>query len=314
MTRMLSTLAAGLLALFVLVACAPGAAEQDPPAHRTDALRVVTSFTLLEDMVRAIGGDLVEVHNLVPTGTDPHEYEPLPADLAATVNADLLVLNGLGLEGGDTGWAMRLVAAAELSADRVIEVAHDVTPLYVGRSEGEAQINPHAFVAPGVGVQMAEAIRDGLRQADPVNAARYEGQAETYIAELEAIEAEYDSQLGEIPAASRVLVTSERAFQYLANEYAIEELYLWEIDTEESGSAQQLMRLIDQLREQPAPHLIVESNVDRRPLEMVSEETGIPIFERVIYSDEIGGEGSPGANSYLEYLEYNLRVLVEALK
>lgn len=322
MMRLLRLCALGCAALLTLVACTAepsgeGADTQAPSPPTTPAagepLTVVTSFTILEDMVRAIGGDLVEVHNLVPTGTDPHEYEPLPDDIRATADADLLLYNGLNLEGGEGGWFSRLTDAASQPEAGIVEVSEHITPRYLGEGEADEQVNPHAFIDPGVGAEMARVIARALQDADPEHAETYRERGEAYIADIEAIEAEYAERLGAIPDQERVLVTSERAFQYLAAEYGITELYIWEIDTDENGSAQQIIALVEALRDQPVRYLVMESNKDPRPMQMVSEEVDIPMFERPIYSDEIGGSEGGQASTYLDYLSHNLDVLAEAL-
>lgn len=312
--RALLTAAPALITVPLLLgACTQAADNGEPPASGEEPLRVVTSFTILENMAEEIGGDLIEVHNLVPTGTDPHEYEPLPEDTKAVGDADLLIMNGLNLEGGDAGWFARLTESVGTDPDTVIIASHEVEPMMIGEGTAESEINPHAFIDPTVGIMMAEAIRDGLIAHDPEHEAEYTERANVYLDELEKIEAEYREGLDAIPEDQRVLVTSERAFQYLADRYDLTEYYIWEIDTEENGSAEQLTRLISELKEVEVPYLIIESNVDTRPMETISEETGIPIFEDPIYSDEIGDAEHPEANTYAKYLEYNLRVLTAAL-
>ena len=304
-------LAASVLA--VLVACTSAPADSEVPTGAArDPLRVVTSFTILEDMVRAIGGDFVTVHNLVPTGTDPHEYEPLPDDIRAAVDADLLVSNGLNLEGGEEGWFARLVTAAGQSPEHVVEVSRDIPPMYLGKG-GDEQINPHAFIDPGAGLIMAETIRDALMRADPDRASIYSDRGAAYIAEIDAIRMDYEEQLAQIPEERRILVTSERAFQYVAEAYGLTERFIWEIDTDEKGSVGQIIDLVEALRDEPVRYLVMESNKDRRPMEMVSEELDLPIYPEPIYSDEIGGSASSVASTYLTYLEHNLGVLVGAL-
>ena len=297
------------LTLTGCTAALPGSVGPNDP----DQLRVVTSFTIIEDMVQAIGGDLVTVHNLVPTGTDPHDYDPLPDDIRAATDADLLLSNGLNLEGGDDGWFARLATAAQQPADRVVEAAGDISPRYLGEGESDAQVNPHAFADPAAAIVMAETIRDTLMRVDPSQAPVYASQGEAYIAEIEAIQHAYAEQLGRIPLDQRVLVTSERAFQYLAATYDLTERFIWEIDTDENGSVQQIIALAESLRAHPVPFLVIESNKDSRPMEMVSAEIDIPIYPVPIYSDEIGGSPQGGPGTYLGYLEHNLEVLTGAL-
>lgn len=313
-------IATGIAALVVgsltLAACTaqtpePGPIlEPDPHVETEQPLKVVTSFTILEDMVHALGGDRVEVHNLVPTGTDPHEYEPLPDDIRAAADADLLLFNGLNLEGGRDGWFTRLARAAGQPAERIIEVSRGVPPLYLGDGGSDDLINPHAFIDPAMGELMAGVIREALMRADPENAEVYRERGAAYFAELAKIRAAYDAELGAIPAERRILVTSERAFQYLAATYGLQEYFIWQIDTEENGSAKQIIALVEALRDLPVRYLVMESNKDPRPMQMVAEELDIEIFELPIYSDEIGAEG---ADTYLLYLEHNLEVLTGAL-
>lgn len=313
MKRLLGVLVAVPMLMLMGCTASDGSAVTGDAEQPAETLKAVTSFTILEDIVESIGGEYVEVHNLVPTGTDPHEYEPLPADLKAVSNADVLFFNGLNLEGGDNGWFARLEASAAPADSTVVEVSRDIEPMHLGEEGADSQVNPHAFIDPNVGIEMAKAVRDGLIEADPAHTDAYEKQAEAYLEKLADIEQRYADTFSAIPEAERVLVTSERAFQYLADRYGLTEYYIWQIDTEENGSGQQLVTLIEQLQGVDVKHLIVESNVDRRPMEMVSAETGVPIFERPIYSDEIGGDDAPEANTYLRYLEYNLGVFGEAL-
>src|SRR5690625_1650269 len=276
-----------------------------------EPLRVVTTFSVLKDIAGQVGGDLVEIHSMVPMGTDPHEYQPLPRDIIAATRADVLFWNGLDMETGD-GWFRGLVEVAGKSLDggRVFEMSAGVEPLYLNEGN-QVAVNPHAFLSPRNGIIYAENALAGLQAVDPDNAGVYAERAADYIAELEAWEARYAEALGAIPAEERILVTSERAFQYLAADYGLREGYLWEIDTDEQGTPQQLASLIRFVRENRPAGLLVETNVDVRPMETVSRETGVPIVGR-IYSDELGPEGSPG-EAYVSYLAYNLETLLKAM-
>lgn len=278
-----------------------------------DPLQVVTSFTIIADVANEIGGDDIDIHNLVPTGTDPHEYEPLPEDIKKATDADILFYNGLNLEGGEQGWFFKMVDSVHQDEDKIFSVTEQVEPMYLSGEDGkDEEINPHSFIDPANGIKMAEDMRDAFVEIDPDNADNYKERAEEYLSRLEEINEEYEQKLGEIPEDERYLVTSERAFQYMADHFGLEEGFIWEIDTEENGSPKQIKSLVSYLQDNEVPVLFVESNVDERPMETVSKESGVPIYEKPIYSDEIGKAGDE-VDTYVKYLNYNIDVMSKGL-
>jgi len=304
MKNVLKWMAITMTAIFVLTAC-NGDDQTNGDNSSDKPLQVITTFTLLEDMVEQIGGDRVEIHNLVPIGTDPHEYEPLPADMAAAEDADVLFYNGLNLEGGDTGWFAKLVDSVGQKDDAIFEVSTGVDPQYLTSTEGETEINPHGFLDPNVGIKMTENTRDALVKIDPDHKEIFEENAEAYLETLREIDQEYKDKISDIPEENRILVTSERAYQYMAHSYGLEEGYVWAVDTEEGGTPEQIKALISFIAEHHPPVLFVESNVDTRPMETVSAETGVEIFEETLFSDEIGTPGEEG-DTYIKFLQYNI--------
>lgn len=317
MRNKLSLFFIAVLSIIVLAACGgddnQGATEDTQDEGNSEKIQAVTSFTIIEDMVKEIGGDLVDVYNLVPTGTDPHEYEPLPDDTKAATDADVLFYNGLNLEGGDEGWFAKMMDAVNQDWEVAYQLAENVEPMYITSEDGkEEEINPHAFLDPVVGIEMAEKARDALIEIDPDNEATYEENAEEYLEKLIDLDEQYKTRIDEIPEENRVLITSERAYQYLADRYGLEEGYIWAIDTEENGSPEQIKELLAFLEETPAPVLFVETNVDTRPMETISKESGIEIFGE-IFSDEIGEPGEEG-DTYVKYLQFNIDVIHDGLK
>jgi len=277
-----------------------------------DKLHVISSFTILSDIVRQIGGERVEVYNMVPTGTDPHDYVPFPKDVKATTDADLLVKNGLNLEGGDNGWFAKLVRTTNQNKDRVYQLTKGVEPMYLKSKDGrKEEINPHAFLNPVVGIQIAKNARDALIEVDTDHEEGYRQRATKYIDLLKDFDEEYQTKINEIPEEDRILVTSERAFQYLAAEYGLKEGYIWAIDTQDNGTPEQIKSLLSFLKEYKPPVLFVETNVDKRPMRTVSSESGIEIYGP-IYSDEIGEPGEE-VDTYEKYLRYNLRQIYNGL-
>ncbi len=306
--------AAVMAIMFILAACGgeEKGATGDDGGNGNGKLQVVTSFTILKDMAEQIGGEHVSIHNLVPTGTDPHEYEPLPEDIKKATDADVLLYNGLNLEGGKEGWFFKMIDSVGQDEANVFSVTDDVDPMYIGGGEHEKEINPHAFIDPDAGIKMAKSIRDAFIEVDPDRKEEYEKQAAAYVDRLTEIEKEYDKKMSEIPEEERILVTSERAYQYLADHYGLKEGFVFEIDTEENGTPKQIKNLVSFIEDNDTPVLFVESNVDPRPMKTVSEESGVPIYDKPIYSDEIGEQGEE-VDTYVKYLNYNLKILYDGL-
>lgn len=298
-----------LLAFTLLLgACSPK--EHDKVNEK---IQIVSSFTIITDMAKEIGGDLVNVHNLVPTGTDPHEYEPMPDDIKAATDADLLFYNGLNLEGSKQGWFFKMIDSVNQNLDKVFPLSTGVEPKYlIGEGGKEEEINPHSFISPKVGIIMARNLGDILIEFDPENKEIYENNTRTYLEKLNEIDLKYSNIIDSIPDERKLLVTSERAFQYMTEAYGLREAYIWEIDTEELGTTEQIKDLIDLLNKEAPPVLFLESNVDTKPLEVVSRETGIPIYKEKIYSDEIGKKGE-SVDSYIKFLEHNIRIIEDGL-
>ena len=303
------------LAVFMLAACGNDDKGKTNATGGEDEgkLKVVTSFTIIADMAREIGGDAVDVYNLVPSGTDPHEYEPLPDDIKAATNTEILFYNGLNLEGGEHGWFFKMMDTVNQKDENIYSLTERVEPKYLSGDGGrDEEINPHAFIDPAVGVKMAEDLRDALIKKHPSDKDAIKERGDAYVQRLKEIDKEYETRINDIPEENRTLVTSERAFQYLNDHYGLKEAFIWEIDTEENGSPAQIKALVKFVQEHKVPVLFVESNVDTRPMETVSKETGVPLASKMIYSDEIGNPGQE-IDTYVKYLNYNIDLIHDEL-
>lgn len=288
--------------------------KSDSSADNQSPLKVVTTFTIIEDIANEIGGDKIEVYNLVPTGAAPHEYEPLPTDMKKTSDADILFYNGLNLEGGKSGWFFRMINSVGQKQENAYSLTKGVNPMYLTDGEGRnEEVNPHSFINPVVGIIMAQNICDVLIERDPAHKNYYEKRTASYLEKLHDIDKEYKNKINDIPEERRILVTSEHAFQYMTQQYGLKEAFIWSIDTEETGSPEQIKALISFIKQHNVPMLFVESNVDQRPMQMVSLETNVPISKTPIYSDEIGKPGET-VDSYLKFLQHNINLIHEALK
>ena len=125
MRRFLKYIIISSITLVLCAACGQNNKNTNDRTDKEQPLKVVTTFTILQDIAREIGGDDVEIHNLVPTGTAPHEYEPLPIDMKKTSDADILFYNGLNLEGGKNGWFFRMINSVGQKEDNIYIALHN---------------------------------------------------------------------------------------------------------------------------------------------------------------------------------------------
>lgn len=305
--KLLKLIVVSAMAALLLSAC-----SREKEGADNDKIHLVATFSILTDILNEVGGDQVDVHSMVPIGTDPHEYEPLPEDIKKAADADAIFFNGLNLEGGKTGWFSKLINSVGKDEKDVYELMAGVEPNYITTEDGrDEEINPHAFLDPIVGIQMVENARDALTEIDPDNKDVYEKNADALLKELHEIDELYKEKISEIPEEHRILVTSERAYQYMTERYGLQEGFLWDIDTEEIGTPRQIKNLVNFIKEHDVPALFVETNVDKRPMETVSKETGVDIAAE-LYSDELGKPGTDGG-TYIKFLRYNIEKIHEGL-
>ncbi|HTO16855.1 MAG TPA: zinc ABC transporter substrate-binding protein [Edaphocola sp.] len=299
----------GLLAFTSLISCNTNEETIDVGGK----IKVLSSFSIISDIVKEIGGEKVVIHNLVPIGQAPHEYEPKPNDVKFTANADMIIYNGLNLEGGESGWFFKLIHSLNKRNVKVFEASKGVTPIYLKDEKDQSEINPHAFINPKVGSIIADNIKNALIKTDPQNTSYYQKNANDYIQKLNEIEQLYRLQLGSLPMENKVFIASELAFQYLTKEYNLKEGCIWKIDTDKNGTPDQLKSAIKFIEANKPPVLFVESNVDPRPMETISNATGVSIYKNSVLSDELGKAGKEGS-TYIKYLEYNLETIYNGLK
>ncbi|WP_083389129.1 metal ABC transporter solute-binding protein, Zn/Mn family [Planococcus maritimus] len=301
------------LLLMALLAGCTGNEEQDASANGgEDTLQVVTTYSILYDIVKNIGGDQIEIHSLAPIGSNPHEYEPLPQDLQKTTDADLVFYNGLNLEAGNS-WFEKLLDTSGKAGEAapVYRLSEGVEPMYLTTEGKEGEEDPHAWLDIQNGVQYAENARDAFIEIDPDHQDIYEQNAEAYISQLEELHQEAVDQYSKIPQDERVFVTSEGAFKYFSKAYDFQAEYIWEINQENQGTPNQITRVLDIIEEQNIEGLFLETSIDPRSMEMVARETGVDIKGKV-FTDSIGKPGEDG-DTYLKMMQWNIDTILEGL-
>ena len=276
----------------------------------SNQLRVVTTNSILEDMVRQVAGDKVALHSIVARGVDPHEYEPKPTDISETTQADVIFHNGLNLETGGSGWFSKLIKTAhKKDREQVFEASDAVTPLYLTTNQSEQ--DPHAWLDLGNGIRYVETITAVLKAKDPKHANYYQERSDTYLAKLKKLDAAAKEKFLDIPEKQRLLVTSEGAFKYFSKAYHVIPAYIWEINTESQGTPEQMAEVLSKIKASEVKGLFVETSVSPKSMEQVSKETGLPIQSK-IFTDSLAKKGQMG-DTYYDMMKWNLGKIYQGL-
>jgi manganese/iron transport system substrate-binding protein len=296
----LSSCVGGLGALaMVVVALATGAPAQAAAAKK----RVVTTFTIIQDMAQNVAGNAAIVESITKPGAEIHGYEPTPQDIVKAQKADLVLWNGLNLE----RWFERFFGNLKNVPSAVL--TEGITPLGIEEGPYTGKPNPHAWMSPRNAVVYVENIRKALVKLDPANAATYNANARAYTEKFTAIELSVSAELGKIPVGQRWLVSSEGAFPYLARNFEMKELFLWAVNADQQGTPQQVRKVIDGVRAHKIPVVFSESTVSDKPSRQVAIETGAR-YGGVLYVDSLTDAKGP-APTYLRLMDYNAKTIVK---
>jgi zinc/manganese transport system substrate-binding protein len=278
-------------------------------------IKAVATFSILGDLVRQVGGDDVDVSVLVGPDGDAHVFQPSPADARTIADANIVFVNGLGLE----GWMARLVKASGAKAPTVtvstgIRTLRGEEPGGKGaRAHGHdhGTLDPHAWQDVANAKIYANNIRDALVKADPEGRARYEQNASTYLQKLDALDVEVREMLARIPPANRRVITTHDAFGYYSRAYGITFVAPQGISTEAEASSRDVARIIRQIKAEKVPAVFLENISDSRLISQIARETQTKIGEKV-YSDSLSKADGPAA-TYIDMIRHNTRAFASAL-
>lgn len=304
------------LALAVALAPAVGvstvalAAQPEP----NQPVLVVATISILADMVRQVGGSNVDVKSLVGPGGDAHVYQPTPADAQTIAQAQVVVENGLGLE----GWIDRLIQASGTKAQIVIASA-SVKPQTMEDEDqkgpdGKPKVitDPHAWQNLANGSLYAQAIGDALAKADPLHADSYHSRAKAYAQKIMELDAQVREQIKSVPQAKRKIITTHDAFGYFGRAYGVTFLAPEGISTDSEPTAAAMGKLADQIKREHIKALFLENMTDPRLLQTLAKEAHATIGATV-YSDSLSPQDGP-APTYLDMFRHNVPAFVAAMK
>lgn len=292
-----------LLALFSLT----GIAHVHAQEKQQEKLNVVTSFSILGDLVRSIGGDQVDVATLVGPGGDAHVYTPTPADAKRVSEAKLVIINGLGFE----GWLPRLIKASG-GKPSVVTASTGVAPRKLADDgHGHVDADPHAWQSVANVKTYVMNIRDALIAADASGVSAYLTNADAYLAELDTLDREVREAVAKLPAERRKVISTHDAFGYFAQAYGIAFIAPQGVSTESEASARDIAAIVRQIKAQKIPAVFLENVADPRLMRRIASETGATIGG-TLYSDSLTDEKGD-APTYIGMVRHNIKALTSAL-
>ncbi|MDU5009033.1 MULTISPECIES: metal ABC transporter substrate-binding protein [Haemophilus] len=268
--------------------------------------KVVTTFTVIQDIAQNVAGDAATVESITKPGAEIHEYEPTPKDIVKAQSADLILWNGLNLE----RWFERFFQ--NIKDKPAVVVTEGITPLSIYEGPYKDAPNPHAWMSPSNALIYVENIKNALVKYDPQNADTYQKNAVAYAEKIKQLDKPLREKLAQIPANQRWLVTSEGAFSYLAKDYDLKEGYLWPINAEQQGTPQQVRKLINLVKKNHIPVVFSESTVSAKPAQQVAKESGAK-YGGVLYVDSLSAADGP-VPTYIDLLNVTVSTIVKGFE
>ena len=268
--------------------------------------KVVTTFTVIQDIAQNVAGDAATVESITKPGAEIHEYEPTPKDIVKAQSADLILWNGLNLE----RWFERFFQ--NIKDKPAVVVTEGITPLSIYEGPYKDAPNPHAWMSPSNALIYVENIKNALVKYDPQNADTYQKNAAAYAEKIKQLDKPLREKLAQIPTDQRWLVTSEGAFSYLAKDYDLKEGYLWPINAEQQGTPQQVRKLIYLVKKNHIPVVFSESTVSAKPAQQVAKESGAK-YGGVLYVDSLSAADGP-VPTYIDLLNVTVSTIVKGFE
>lgn len=296
-----------LLTIILFASC------KDANKTANGKLNVVTTTTMITDLVRNIGGDSINVDGLMGSGVDPHLYKASEGDVSKLGNADVVFYNGLHLEG-------KLVDVFEKMGKSTNTIAlADVLDKnkLIGSEYFASNYDPHIWFNIQYWKQLTSYLTEELSKLDPNNATFFQQNRTRYLLELDALEKDIKSTIDSLPEEKRILVTAHDAFNYFGEAYGFEVVGLQGLSTATEAGVQDVQNLAKLIIDKKVKAIFVETSVPKRTIEALQQAVLSKGFEVAIggtlYSDALGNAGTE-EGTYLGMFRYNVDTIVEALR
>ena len=271
----------------------------------TEKFKVITTFTVIADIARNVGGDAAIVESITKPDAEIHNYQVTPGDIRRAYGSDLILYNGLNLE----LWFEKFFK--NFNSIPSVVVTDNIKPLGISEGPYAGKPNPHAWMSTRNALIYIENIRKAFVKYDKKNVETYNKNAAIYAKKIMGLDEPFREKIESLTIENRWLVTSEGAFSYLAEDYGLKEAFLWPINADGQGTPQQVRKVIDLVRKNKIPAIFSESTVSSKPAKQVARETGAR-YGGVLYVDSLTSEDGK-VPSYIDLLKVTLQTIVEAL-
>ncbi len=277
-------------------------------------LNIVSTTTMITDLVKNIGGDYVNAEGLMGSGVDPHLYKASEGDVTKLVNADIIFYNGLHLEG-------KLVEVFEKMGSNTktpIALAEEIDKnTLIGSDYFASNYDPHVWFNIDYFKLFAKKVAEVLSERDPDNSVNYKANETRYLAQLDALQEKIKFTIETLPKEKRILVTAHDAFNYFGKSYGFEVVGLQGLSTATEAGVQDVQKLSAFIIENNVKAIFVESSVPKRTIEAlqaaVKSKGHNVTIGGTLYSDALGTKGT-AEGTYIGMFEYNVNTIVNALK
>lgn len=288
----------------------PGRAGAEAPSKR---LNVVTTVAPITNIVKNVGGDRIDLHGIVPEGTDSHTFEPAPSDIQYLAKADLLIFNGLHLEVPTEKLALankKKEAKVLKLGDNTVSQKEWVFDFSFPESEGSP--NPHLWLNVAHAMRYAELVRDALGSLDPQGKEHYQKRATEYLSRLKQLDEAVTKTMATIPAKNRKLLTYHDSWAYFCPRYGCKVIGAIQPSSFSQPSPKDVARLIDQLRAEQVPAIFGSEVFPSKVLNQIGKEAGVR-FISTLRDDDLPGEADAPEHTYIGMTLENLRTMAGTL-
>ncbi len=314
MQRPLCWIFAAALIGLLATGCARQPASSGAADFSDRKMRVVATTNIIGDLVRQVAGEQVALTTLMGPGVDPHLYKASEGDVQRMAEADVVLYNGLDLEGKMTEvfaqMARRQITTSAIADDAVPDSLLIASAEYVGNHD------PHVWFDVALWARVTRHVGEVLAQKDTAHADRYQSNAEAYVQRLDSLDRYVTAQAERVSAEQRVLITSHDAFSYFGRAYSFDVRGLQGISTASEAGAGDVQALADFVVERRIPALFVETSVSPRGIQAVREAVRAKGFEvqvgGTLYGDALGGAGTP-EGTYVGAVRHNIDTIVQGL-